>query len=361
MILKGQTCTAVHSRQAALGQRQGEALRNHFSLSAILLYAQLVIGCGFVLYEQVGTPGYMSILLLLLPMTLLYFISCRLAEKPGIREGMAGKAANVLLFACLIIDAQLSLYAFTAIVREILPDYNTALITFVTLLCVLPALRRQHSHALPSFGRLLRYPLLLGLGISMLGAMRYGRMDHLFPLLGGGVESILSGAVWMSTALSAALTPLMIHTPPSGRLQKRQGYRSLVYGLLLGAATAGVAAFLMPYHFLTLPDALGARLLMPVKVHPALISWSVTVCLMMLLMLISLSASLSRGLHLLSHVIGRPVGPWLAFLLVPLPALSTDVARQIVIYMPGFRLVCIAGTVILLGLGCLGKKGAGKK
>ncbi len=361
MMFNGQTHTAVHSRQAALGQRQGKSLQNHFSLSSILLYAQLVIGCSFVLYEQVGTPGYMSVLLLIFPLTGLYFISCRLAEKTGIREGFVGKAADVLLFVCLLMDAQLSLYAFTAIVREILPDYNTALITLVTLICVLPSLHRQHSHALPAFARLLRYPLVLGLGISMLGAMRYGRPDHLFPLFGRGAESIFYGALWMSTALSAALTPLMICTPPSGKLQRRKGYRSLVIGLSLGAATALVAAYLMPYHFLTLPDALGTRLLMPIKVHPALISWSVTVCLMMLLMLVSLSASLSRGLHLLSHVTGRPSGTWLAFLLVPLPALSTDVARQIVINLPVIRLVCMLGTVLLLGLKCLGKKEAVKK
>lgn len=356
MIFHGQTHTAVHSRQAVLGQRQGESLRNHFTLSAVLLYAQLVIGCGFWLYHRVGTPGYMSILLLVLPMTGLYFISCYLAEKPAIREGIAGKGAHILLFACLMLDAQLSLYAFTAIVREILPDYNTALITLVTLLCVLPALRRQHSHALPSFARLLRYPLLLGLGFSMLGAMRFGRMDHLFPLLGRGAESILSGALWMGAALSAALTPLFIHTPPSGRQQKGRGYLSLLLGLLLGAGTALAAAYLLPYHFLTLPDALGARLLMPIKVHPALIAWSVTVCLMMLLMLLSLAASLSRGIHMLSHTIGRPVRPWLAFLLVPLPALSTDIARQIVMDLSAVRLICILGTVLLLGCKCLGRK-----
>ena len=361
MIFHGQTRTAVHSRQAALGQRQGESLQNHFTLSALLLYAQLVIGSSFVLYQQVGTPGYMSILLLILPLTCLYFISCRLAEKNALRQGFMGKMADVLLFVCLLMDAQLSLYAFTAIVREILPDYNTALISLVTLLCVLPALHRQHSPALPSFARLLRYPLILGLGFSMLGAMRYGRLDHLFPLLGSGTESILSGALWMCASLSAALTPLLIHTPPSGKLQRRRGYRSLIIGLLLGAGTALVAAYLMPYHFLTLPDALGARLLMPIKVHPALIAWSVTVCLMMMLMLVSLSASLSRGIHLLSHVIGRPVGPWLALVLVPLPALSTDVARQIAICLPALRIGCILGAVILLGLNSLGKKRTANK
>lgn len=361
MIFHDQTKTSVHSRQAALGQRQAESLRNHFSLSAILLYAQLVIGCSFVLYEKVGTPGYMSILLLYVPMTMLYFISCRMAEKPGIREGALGKTADVLLFVCLMLDAQLSLYAFTAIVREILPDYNTALITLVTLLCVLPALHRQHSPALPSFARLLRYPLVVGLGFSMLGAMRYGRLDHLFPLFGQGAEPIFSGALWMCASLSAALTPLLIHNPPSGKLQRRQGYRSLAMGLLLGAGTAMVAAYLMPYHFLTLPDALGARLLMPIKVHPALIAWSVTVCLMMMLMLISLSAALSRGVHVLSHVTGHPVGPWLALVLVPLPALSTDVAREIAIYLPALRIGCILGTVILLGLNGFRKKRTAKR
>lgn len=360
MLSGKQTHTSVHSRAAALGQRQGQSIRDHFTLSGILLYAQVVIGCALVLYEQVSTPGYISILLLLLPMGVLYAISLFLSSRSYLREKLTGKIADGLLFICLFLDAQFCLYAFSGIVREILPDYSSALISFVTLLCVLPSLRKQHSHALPSLARLMKYPLLVGLGAGMLGAARMGRAEHLFPLLGRGTESIVQGSVWMLSALSAALTPLYIHQMPENRLQRRQGAVSLALGLLLGAGTALLSAFLLPFHFLALPDAPGAHLLLAVKVHPALFSWSVTVCLMMLLLLIGLAASLSRGLHLLSHATGRPVGGWLGLLLVPLPAISTDQAQRTLIALAPVKTGCMLAAIVILSLGLLGKKGAGK-
>lgn len=352
----GKTSTSVHSTQAAQGQRRGEALGNHYTLSACLMYVQVVIGLALVVYQRVSTPGYISVLLLLLPMAGLYYLSCRISAAEGAAASLPGRIGEGLLFGCLFLDAQLSLYAFVAIVREILPDYSNAVIALVTLLCVVPSLKHQNSHALPSLSRLLKYPLLIGLGLSMLGAYRVGSWDHLFPLLGRGSGQILTGSVWLLSALSAALTPLYIHDQPLDAMSKRRGFRALLLGLLLGAATAFYSAYLLPYYFLARPATLGAQLLLPVKVYPALVSWSVMVCLLMLLLLVSLSASLSRGLHLLSHSIGRTIGTWPAFLLVPLPAFSTDIARRMAGNLAQVRIGCMAGALLLFAAACFCKK-----
>lgn len=356
MFVREQTHTSVHSKGAMLGQRQGEVCRNHFTLSAQLLYAQVVIGLSLVVYRQVSTPGYLAVVMLLPGLAVLYFLSCRLAVRVRVRKSLPGRMADLVLFACLFLDAQMSLYAFTSVVREILPDYNSALICAVSLACVLPTLHKQHGHALPALARLIKYPLLIGLGVCMLGALPTGHTAHLFPLLGNGVGSIWQGSLWLFSALSAALTPLYIRKPPQGLRQKRQGFCSLACGLLLGGATALISAWLLPFHFLKKPDSLGAQLLLAVKVNPALVSWSVMVCMMLLLLLISLAASLSRGLHLLSHVTGRPVGWWPAVLLVPLPALSTDAAQQILMRLAPVRTGCMLAALLLLGIGCIGRK-----
>lgn len=353
VLTGGQTKTAVHSPAAAKGQRAGEAVRDHYTLSALLLYVQVVIMLSLKIYGRVSTPGYMSIALLILPLGAIYGISFRLSAHPRCRVSVPGKIASGLMFYCLFLDAQLSLYAFVAIVREILPDYSNALIALVTLLCVLPSLKRQDSHALPSLARLMKVPLLLGLLFSMLGAARMGSAEHLFPLFGGGRDSIWLGAVWGLSALSAALTPLYIRDQPLTTAAKKRGFLALSLGLCLGVGTALFAAYLLPYYFLSRPATLGAQLLLPVKVYPALLPWSVMVCGMMFLLLISMAASLSRGLHLLSHGIGRHVGTWPAFLLVPLPAFSTDIARQMAGNLALVRILCMLGALGLMAIGCL--------
>lgn len=356
VFAKGQTSTAVHSTDAAMAQRQGEAIRDHFTLSAVHLYAQLVIGMALVLYRHVSTPGYMSLALLIVPLVLLYAVSCRLSQREGIMERPLGKAADVLLFLCLFSDAQMSLYAFTEIVREMLPDYNSAVIALVTLLCVLPSLKKQNAHALPTLGRLLKIPLIVGIGFCMLTAARRGSMSHLFPLFGMGERRVFTGAFWMCSALSAALTPLYIKTPPLTMQQKKRGFFALLSSLLFGCVTAFWAAYMLPFYFLARPDTMGAQLLLPLKVYPTLSSWSVMVCLMMLLLLVSLASALSRGRHILSHVIQKPISIWAAFLLVPLPALSTDIALQIVAHWAPVRIFCMAAALLLLALAGKGRK-----
>lgn len=361
VFMKGQTHSAVHSQRAMEAQRQGEGIRNQFILSALHLYAQVVIGLAFYLYGHVSTPGYMSVLLLLFPLAGAYGISLWLRKKKGLMEGPWGRAAHGLLFLCLLSDAQMSLYAFVEIVREMLPDYNSALIALVTLLCVLPALQKQHSHALPSLARLMKFPLLMGLGFCLVGGAAQGSGQHLFPLFGMEGKRIFSGAAWMTSTLSAALSPLYLHQPPATLKQKKQGMASLAAALLLGSGTAFLSAFMMPFYFLARPDTMGTRLLLALKVNPGLMAWSVMVCLMLLLFLISLACALSRGRHALGHMTQRSFSPWFFLLLVPLPALATDRAHQLLCLWAPMRTVLMGAVLGILAAGALmgrGKKGA---
>lgn len=357
VFVKGQTHSAVHSMKAMQAQRRGEGIRNQFTLSAVHLYAQIVVGLAFYLYRHVSTPGYMSVLLLLPPLAAGYALSLWCTRQKGWMDRLPGKAASGCLFLCLMMDAQLSLYAFTEMVREMLPDYNSAVIALVTLLCVLPSLQKQHGHALPSLARLTKIPLIVGLGYCLVGGALQGNVDHLFPLFGLEGKRILTGSLWMLSALSAAFTPLYMHDGPQTLKQKRKGLFALFGAVGLGAATAFLSACMMPFYFLARPDTVGSQLLLSLKVNPDLTAWSVMVCLMMLLMLTSLACALSRGRHLLSHVAGEPVNAWFALLLVPLPALSTDMAQQAVMLGAPVRTGLMGAALLCLFLGSLRKKG----
>lgn len=344
------THTAVHSREAALNLRQAAALKNQFTLSALHLYAQLIAGFAFMLYRHVSTPGYMSVMLLFLPLWAGYALSCHLRRKCGLMEKRCGRFAKGLLSLCLFLDAQMSLYAFTEIVRELLPDYNSALISLVSLLCVLPSLRNQNAHALPTLSHFLRWPMAVGFAFCMLGAARQGETGHLFPLFGSGGMKIFSGAWWLCSCLSAALTPLYAHSSAATRSQERKNLHSLLLGLFAAAATALLSAWLMPYYFLARPDTVGSHLLITLRINPSLLSWSCQVCLMLMLLLISLACALSHSRHLLSHALGKPVSGWAGLILVPLPALSTDLAHRLVTLLSPLRTVLMVLALVLLSI-----------
>lgn len=359
ILTNRRTCTAVHTKEAALNQRQGAALQGHFTLSALHLYAQLLCAFAFTLYRHTGTPGYMSVLLAALPLTLFYLLSCRLGKMQGLTDTPWGRCSRAMIALCLLTDAQMSLYAFTEIVREMLPDYNSAVIALISLLCVLPSLRRQNAHALPTLAHLMRWPLAAGMAFCLLGAARQGESGHLFPLLGQDVRRIFTGALFLCSCLSAAVTPLFLHRPPENLQQKRKGLASLLFSLLAAALTAFLSAWLLPHYFLAQPDTVGSLLLIPLRFNPSLPAFSLLVCCMLMLLLISLACALSRSRHLFSLAIGRPVSLFAGLLLVPLPALSTDAARQVLSALAPLRSLLLLAAFLLLLPAAKKKKEAG--
>ncbi len=347
-MMHHETRTAVQSQEAKLAQRKGCAIQNQFTLSALHLYVQLLAGMSYMLYRQVSTPSWLSLLLLLFPLGAGYFVSCCLARKDRIMETKWGRAAQLFLFLCLFLDAQLSLCALSEMVREILPDFSSPLIALLIILSIIPALEKQHASALPTLSCLLRWPLMLSIAFSMVGALGKGDGGNLFPLLGQGAEGVLLGTGWMVSCLSAALTPLYIPGPAMTLQQKKKGFVSLLLSLGAGILTALLSAYLLPFYFLARPETIGSRLLLIIKSNPSLLAWSLLICAMMLLFLLSITCALSRSRHLLSHVVGKPMSGWMALLLFPLPAFSTDLAEQLILQFAPIRTACMGLALLLL-------------
>lgn len=352
-----QTHTAVHSQEARCAQRQGAAQQNHFTLSALLFYAQLVIGLAFFLYGHVSTPGYMSLLLLFFPLAGVYFLCCRLARQ-NIASHPAARAGNLLLGLCLFIDAQLCLYAFCDLMREMLPKYSTILIAPITLGCVMAALHRQNSRALPALARFLRLPLGIGLGFCLLGAVPRADAGNLFPLLGLQPGRILTGSLYMCSTLSCAFTPFFVRPGITVKAQAQRGFCSLGLALALGVLTALLTASLLPIYFLARPNTIGGRMLLPLKVNPALIAWSLMTCLMLLLLLLALAGALSRSRRLLSQAVGRRIHGAVSLALVPLPALSTDLAGNITAWLAPARLALMGLALVFYAIAALSRREA---
>lgn len=355
ILSKGQTKTSVQSTPAQFTQRTAAAANNRFSLLAIHLYAQLTAGLCFYLYRHVSTPSYMSILLLFVPLSAIYFLSLHLGKTENLLSTPLGKCAGTLFVFCLLIDALMSLAAFTALVREMLPDYNSALIVLASLICVMPAFRARNPHALPSLAHLLRFPLLLAFAFSMLGTLNQGNGGNLFPLLGMEGKRILTGGLWMCGCLSPVLSPLFLPDPLQ-ETQKRKGFASLSVALLLGAGTALLAAYLLPFYFLSRPETVGTQLLLFLKVNTSLLAWSLMVCGMMLLLLISLSCALSQCFRLFGCITRKNLSPWAGLLLLPLPALATDGAMEWLVALASVRGWLLAGVLLAALIGTIGRK-----
>ena len=352
-----QTKTSVHTEKARENQRQAAQMKGWVALSSLHLYAQLLCGLCFFLYRYVSTPSYLSLLLLLLPLTAVYCACCLIRRRPLLWHSFPGKCAGIAFIFCLYADAFTALAGLSGMVQELLPDYNSLLITIAIVLCVLPLLKRRQQNALQNLALLLCIPLFLALLFVIPGSIPQGSGGNLFPLLGQGGERILWGSLWMCGCLSPALFPLLAHPPEKNGLLARNGCLHLIAALFFAFVTALMAAYLMPFYFLARPDTVGSQLLLSLKVNPDPTAWSVMVCLMMLLMLTSLACALSRGRHLLSHVVGKPVNAWFALLLVPLPALSTDMAQQAVMLGAPVRTGLMGAALLCLFLGSLRKKG----
>lgn len=346
------TQTSVHSKKAQHAQHRAALWQGWISLSALHLYAQLLCGLCFYLYRHVSTPSYLSLLVLLLPLTAVYGISCRIGRKERPWHSPAGKCAALLLTLCLFGDAVTALAAITGLVQALLPDYNSLLIHASVLLCTVPILTGKQQHTLPHLAALVCIPLFLAILFVFPGTIRQGHGGNLFPLLGQGTERILTGALWMCGCLSPGLIPLLAHPLAQNKTLKANGCIHLTAALFFALLTALLAAFLMPFYCLAQPEGAGTRLMMFLDANTSLLAWSLTICGTLFLLLISLSCALQESRMLLEYITkGRlytlALLPLAALPLVPAPVLQEMIkwlfpARGILLGL-GLMLLLIGG------------------
>jgi len=271
-----QTRTPVHSMEDMLRQRKLSFAQDQCILSAMGIYAQMVMGTAFYLYEHVSTPGYLSILLCLPLLLLIAFLSLFLARRTQgnalleLAGKIPGKALALVLAAVFFLDAQMAAYAISAILSDVLPHLSPLLTMIAVALLMAAAIGGEDEYALPRLSRLVRFPLLLAIIFCAVTALPHGNGTYLSPVLGRGMPSVFQGALWMTGCLSGACCPLLIpHTAKTLSPLREKGsllYRPILIAAALGIIYALISACMLPFYSLARPENLGFKLLLFTKI-----------------------------------------------------------------------------------------------
>ena len=324
-------------------QRSRALALDQCALSGVSLYGQLVIGIAFYLYAHVSTPGYLSILLTLPYLLLMSLGGWWLArhtppDQNAIQWAIGKKAEKPIAIGfslIFLLDAQLAFYALTAMMRNVLPDMSTFFIALAVALTTAFTISGGDEYALHRLTRFLRWVFLLVFLYCAITSLPYGNMGHLHPALGHGAASIFRGALWMCGCLGGAACPLILPQQAathSALCEKKGAFlRPQLFALLAAALTALLSAWLLPVYALARPETLGWRMLPITHVNPSQMGWSLFLCGQMFLMLITLSAGVTRSAALITHALDQKTHkPFLItlllFFLLPMAALDILVA-----------------------------------
>ena len=357
----GQTETSVHSPAQMIAQRRTAALLDKSGLNALSVYAQLAIGFSLYLYEQVSTPGYLSTLLTL-PVLLLLFLPGRFLasrKQPGlsVTVSAAGTGGARIFFLCFfllhLLDAQLAFFTLCAVVRDVMPDFErTAVALAAALFC---ALGSGEDEGLNRLSRPLKWLIGALLLYCVLIAVPHGSAAHFFPLLGYGPASILRGTLWISGGLASAAWPMLTREDTEPPLRFFPTLRAPLLALVLGIITYLASVWLMPVYVMQRPESLGWRMLLLVHMTPSVPAWSMEVIGLMLLLLTATAYSASQASFVLSQFGGQQKTPRfltaaLLFLLVPACVTDPDSVQEMLAAASPWR---AAVSFMLLILLCL--------
>lgn len=347
-----QTQTPVHSIKDMMRQRHRAYAQDQCILSAMGLYAQLVMGTAFYLYEHVSTPGYLSILLCLPLLLLMAFLSLRLSRRTkggaifSLAGKIPGKALALILAAVFFLDAQLAAYAISAILSDVLPNLSPLLTMMAVALIMGASIGGEDEYALPRLSRLVRWPLLIAVIFCAVTALPHGNTAYLSPVLGRGAGSIFQGTLWMTGCLSGACCPLLLpHTAQTLSPLREKGallYRPLIIAGALAIGYAAISSCMLPFYSLARPENLGFKLLLFTKVSGYAPAWSLLIFAHLFLMLIALSAGVLRSAALITWTAGKKKSSpaliiVLLLLLVPAAALKSMDVEKLLIALSPFR------------------------
>ena len=308
--------------------RQKASLRDACALNAMGVYAQLLAGFALFLYDRVGTPGYLC-----LPLSLAYVLPLWAMGRAVARRGIPAARESRWIYGALalvrFIDGQILFSCFCAFLRDVMPDTSVwGMALAAALLCAF-ALDGKRD-ALPSLGRLLKWLIGALLLYCLFISLPHGKIDHFFPLLGWGPQTIGHGTLWLTGAVCGGVWPLIL---PAAReqnelvSQSKTGLISWAGAMGLGLITYLLSVWLLPVYAMVRPQTLGWRLMLIAHMTPSIPAWSMEVIALMLLFSLTLCHSVSQTGALLARCAKKEApGRWvpLALLLLLIPAGAAD-------------------------------------
>lgn len=288
------TTSTVHSPEERLAQRElGErlALRSQWRLLACVSILRTAITR---IMPLAGTATWWVTLLCLLPGLVLYWVIClglrrskasSLVECARLAVGKMGVWLVCILAAVVLaVDAVSTITALITLFTEGVGTQGTQLTLALATVGIL--LFALNGEALARGTYFLRVPLLVLLGVVLIGLVGEARLDHLFPVLGDGGSSLWAafragaGAGWVF------LLPLLQSPTKKNRWNAPLPPVGVCVIALLCLNLA------LPHELLANQSALGDCLVLTVAHLPALVRL-VGICLWMAALFLALGSGVS--------------------------------------------------------------------
>jgi len=264
-------------------------------------------------------------------------------------RAVMGRAGGVIVSAMLaillLVDGTASMTTLITFFTEGIGTEGTqitlSLLTAGVLLCCL------NREGLPRGIYLLRWVMLPAAAIMAADALLKARLDHLFPLLGEGRDTLWT-VLRGGASLGWPLTLLLTAEP----IKPGKRWRDALPVAALCAAVTAVICLSLPHEQLTrYHDLSGSLLEFTLHLQPAV--RTLGQCLLMLVLFLAVGASS----HLVTDAVAAPMGRaprWLPYGIVVLLALSQCLEVRLL-----WRWLCMAQMWLLVPLAALTATAAG--
>ncbi len=249
-----------------------------------------------------GSAGWWAAPLCLLPAAALYALGCRGLKRRGKACLHGHPVACAAALVCLLVDGAASITALVTLFTEGAGTPGTPFT--LALVAAGMLLFAQRREGLARGMHLVRWVCLAALALVLAGHGTRGRVDHLFPLLGGGmadVRSALLAGAGMGWPLLLALME-----PPADRHRPGESLPPV----LLCAAAALCLCLCIPHEVLITRQTLGDTLVQTVA-HLSPFARLAGICLWITGLFLSAGSACSLGAAHLTAPWGREL-PWLS-------------------------------------------------
>lgn len=302
-----QTTTPVHDHTTQIQQRWETYLSDQYKLSSLCLLGQFWLCHSLLLMESTASSAWLCALLSILPFAFIHLWARTLSRRAADEKSMCtsllphfqGRVLEWLMACSLLLDAIFLLCGLTSLLGELLPAIRRFFLAPIVGILCLSTLVRNRPYALIRLSGFLFLPLLLALPLSVSPALDQGNINNLRPLFGPGTASALSGVVYLTGCAGTLCLPLLMPGERNAlkRMRskgKQRGSLLLMIASLLIALVFLFYAYLMPPRMLAQPLSMGKRLLLPVQISSSVPGWTLYVCALILLLMISYTGAVTR-------------------------------------------------------------------
>lgn len=349
------TISKVHSQSQRQAMRMEGELRARRSMIRLAAAVSILRTALTQLLPIAGSAGWWVIPACLMPGLAVYALLAWVMRRTNtvvlsdaLRALMGragGMVLSVVLAALVLIEGTASMTALITFFTEGIGTEGTqitlSLLTAGVLLCCL------NREGLPRGVYLLRWVMLPALAVMAGNALLQARLDHAFPLLGEGSDTLWT-VLRSGASLGWPLTLLLTAEPvkPGKRL------REALPVLALCAAVTAAICLSLPHELLTSRHDLSGSLL-EWTIHLAPAVRTLGQCLLMLVLFLSVGAAS----HLVTDAAAAPLGRapgWLPYAVVILLALSQCLEVRML-----WQALCVAQAWLLLPLAVIALTAAG--